>query len=240
MADKMDLFERLAALDSLQVVRRYGAGGLRFLSGQDKEWVPVPREPWEKLLEETDWAPALQNVNRWYDRLAATLRVKDRRLREKLLDLMEKDLKGLKKEATGLGGMAGLLLGGDVGKTVGKRISNIMIGLMTPAFRKVQNAADRSEQVQANLHVAFALAAYRSDRGGYPAKLDELAPKYLTAVADDLFSGKPLIYRPAKDGYLLYSVGENGKDDGGQWFGDDPPGDDPRVRLPLPELKPKK
>jgi hypothetical protein len=115
-----------------------------------------------------------------------------------------------------------------------------MFVLGTPLFRKLQNHADRAEQIQANLHIAFALAAYRADRGRYPVTLDELAPAYLPVVPLDLFSGKPLIYRPAKDGYLLYSVGENGKDDGGQWYGDDPPGDDPRVRLPLPELKPKK
>jgi hypothetical protein len=41
-------------------------------------------------------------------------------------------------------------------------------------------------------------------------------------------------------GYLLYSVGVNGKDDGGRQFDDDPPGDDLSVRMPLPELKRKK
>jgi hypothetical protein len=62
----------------------------------------------------------------------------------------------------------------------------------------------------------------------------------LAAVPNDLFSGKPLVYRPAEKGYLLYSVGLNGKDEGGRSYGDDPPGDDLSVRMPLPELKPKK
>jgi hypothetical protein len=39
---------------------------------------------------------------------------------------------------------------------------------------------------------------------------------------------------------LFYSVGANGIDDGGRWLDDDPPGDDPGVRMPLSELKPKK
>ena len=81
------------------------------------------------------------------------------------------------------------------------------------------------------------MAAYRADTGRYPARLAELAPKYLAAVPDDLFAGKPLVYRPSEAGYLLYSVGINGKDDGGRWTDDDPPGDDLRVRMPLPELK---
>ena len=112
-----------------------------------------------------------------------------------------------------------------------------MIGLLFPAIRQVQNAFERAEQTNRNLHLAFALAAYRHDHGSYPEKLDDLAPKYLPAIPDDLFSGKALIYRPDEKGYLLYSVGVNGKDDGGRTYGDDPRGDDLRVRMPLPELK---
>ena len=81
---------------------------------------------------------------------------------------------------------------------------------------------------------------YHGDHGAYPAKLDDLAPKYLPSVPKDLFTGKPLIYRLTEKGYLLYSVGVNGKDENGQTYGDDPPGDDIVVRMPLPELKTKK
>jgi hypothetical protein len=37
----------------------------------------------------------------------------------------------------------------------------------------------------------------------------------LRQIPGDVFSGKPLIYRPNENGYLLYSVGINGKDEGG-------------------------
>ena len=104
----------------------------------------------------------------------------------------------------------------------------------------MQNACDRDEQVQRNVQVAFALAAYHRDHGDYPAKLDDLAPKYLAAVPDDLFSGKALVYRPTDKGYLFYSVGVNGKDEGGRSFNDDPAGDDLPVSMPLPELKGKR
>src|SRR5262249_55523024 len=107
-------------------------------------------------------------------------------------------------------------------------------------LRKVQNAHDRIEQVQRNLQVAFALAAYHRDHKGYPAKLDDLALRYLAAIPNDLFCGKALVYRPSAKGYLLYSVGVNGQDEGGRSADDDPAGDDLAVRMPLPELKPKK
>src|SRR5947209_7864913 len=95
-----------------------------------------------------------------------------------------------------------------------------------PGMENVHNAAERNEQNLRNLHVAFALAAYHADLGRYPEKLAELAPKYIDQIPDDLFSGRPLICRLEGDGYLLYSVGVNGIDDGGRGYDDDPPGDD--------------
>jgi hypothetical protein len=95
----------------------------------------------------------------------------------------------------------------------------------------------RCEQAQNNLYVAFALAAYRRDRGRCPKQLDALAPKYLDKIPMDLFSGKPLIYHPSEEGYLLYSVGVNGCDEQGQSSDDQPPGDDLAIRVPLPKVK---
>ena len=108
--------------------------------------------------------------------------------------------------------------------------------MLFPALDKVQQAADRGEQTQHNLHIAFALAAYQRDNGKYPKTLDALAPKYLATVPQDIFSGKALIYRRANDGYLLYSVGVNGRDDEGRTSDDDDPsGADLPVRMPLPK-----
>ncbi len=56
----------------------------------------------------------------------------------------------------------------------------------------------RTVQNDHNLRIAFALKAYHKDNGRYPAKLTDLAPKYIASVPDDLFSGKPLIYKPAE------------------------------------------
>jgi hypothetical protein len=116
----------------------------------------------------------------------------------------------------------------------GEMIGNILIALLLPAFDKVQGAADRCEQGQRNLHVAFALVAYQRDHGAYPRRLEKLAPKYLGRIPDDLFSGKPLIYRLEGKGFLLYSVGPNGADDEGRGVEDEPRGDDLSVRLPVP------
>jgi hypothetical protein len=63
---------------------------------------------------------------------------------------------------------------------------------------------------------AIALKRYQLKHGNYPADLNPLVPEFLPAVPLDPVDGQPLRYRPNADGtFLLYSVGENGKDDGG-------------------------
>ncbi len=70
---------------------------------------------------------------------------------------------------------------------------------------------------KANLaRAAMALATCKAETGRYPARLEGLKPRYLREIPPDVLSGKPLIYRPAGAGYVLYSVGRNLKDDGGK------------------------
>ena len=64
-------------------------------------------------------------------------------------------------------------------------------------------------------------------------------PGYLVEVPVDIYSGKALVYRPSENEYLLYSVGVNGMDEGGNGMDDQPHGDDLCIRMPLPELKRK-
>jgi len=127
--------------------------------------------------------------------------------------------------------------GKDPGKEVSKKLEFFLRDFFLILIRQLRRAADRTEQAERNLHLAFALAAYRGERGGYPEKLDALAPKYLEEVPIDLYSGKALIYRRSENGYLLYSVGVNGLDEQGHGHDDTPPGDDASVHMPQRELK---
>jgi hypothetical protein len=245
VADKLNLGERFMLLDCVQLLRRGGIGKLEGLAGGKIE---KPTKEELKNLAKIDWAPAFRDGNRTYDRLVAALRLPDHAERRKAVDKFETDLKKMKEESTDPQNVLLLLMAkGPLDKkdkelmtTIGKAFGSVLITLLMPAVVKVQDAHDRTEQIERNVQVAFALAAYRHDHGRYPAKLDELAPRYLKTVPGDVFSGKALVYRPAEKGYLLYSVGVNGKDDGGRWYDDKPPGDDLRVRMPLPEMKRKK
>ena len=60
-------------------------------------------------------------------------------------------------------------------------------------------------------------SSYAYQLGGEkPASLDELVPRFLDATPIDPWDGKPLRYSAHTNGLLvLYSVGENGRDEGG-------------------------
>jgi len=76
---------------------------------------------------------------------------------------------------------------------------------------------------------ALALYLYRADSGSYPPTLDDLSPKYLPSVQLDPFDGKPLRYKPSNNGFLIYSIGEDQRDNTGVspsdivWQHEDPP-----------------
>jgi len=76
--------------------------------------------------------------------------------------------------------------------------------------------AVRIESAQNIVITAITLKRYKLRHHQLPVTLDELTPDLLQTVPIDCMNGEPLHYRPNADGtFLLYSVGENGVDDGG-------------------------
>ncbi len=69
---------------------------------------------------------------------------------------------------------------------------------------------------RALLICALALKRYELKHSQYPTDLSALVPEFVTQPPRDPMDGKPLRYRLNPDGtFLLYSIGENGVDDGG-------------------------
>jgi hypothetical protein len=64
--------------------------------------------------------------------------------------------------------------------------------------------------------VAIALKRYELRHGTLPKNLNALVPEFLAEIPSDPMDGKPLRYRLNPDGtFLLYSIGRDGVDDGG-------------------------
>jgi len=231
LADKIDLCERFMTLDSLMSIAISGGRNIDQLAGL-ADANSAKKQPWGRLFTNSvDFDPAFRNANQMFDRCVAAGRLPDRASRKQEFARIEADIVATKK-SVGISPLSNPF----IGKTRrGELLGDILIAMLVPSIQKIHDAADRSEQTQRNLRVAFALAACRADTGRYPARLQELMPKYLPAVPDDLFANKPLIYKPSEEGYLLYSVGVNEIDDEGRGRDDEPKGDDPRVRMPVKE-----
>lgn len=72
------------------------------------------------------------------------------------------------------------------------------------------------EAVMGAGQIAFACKIYKNREGYYPETLAALIPDILETEPIDPFSGNPFIYRLRQNGFIVYSVGSNEKDDGGK------------------------
>jgi len=84
------------------------------------------------------------------------------------------------------------------------------------SLSQIFNKVMATETARQMTITAIALQRCKLAHGGYPDTLASLVPEFLVAVPPDPVDGRPLRYRRQEDGtFLLYSVGENGMDDGG-------------------------
>jgi hypothetical protein len=84
--------------------------------------------------------------------------------------------------------------------------------------REMKQAEMRQNTLVAHLRlltVELALRCYQSEQWVAPTNLAQLVPNYLHRLPADPFTGRPLVYLPEGTRWLLYSVGEDGVDNGG-------------------------
>jgi hypothetical protein len=85
-----------------------------------------------------------------------------------------------------------------------------------PNMLKAANTTLRTETERQLTITAIALKRYQLLNGKPPPGLKTLVPEFLESAPIDCMSGKVLGYKVREDGsFVLYSVGENGSDDGG-------------------------
>jgi len=64
--------------------------------------------------------------------------------------------------------------------------------------------------------IGIACKIYQRQHGKYPDNISDLVPDFLPVKPLDPFTGKPLVYKAKRDGFIVYSLGSNKKDDGGR------------------------
>lgn len=84
-----------------------------------------------------------------------------------------------------------------------------------PALMRSSQRSARAQSTATQAALGCALERFYLAEKKYPAALTELVPKYLAKVPHEVVSCEPMRYRAESGGYVLWSAGWDGKDDGG-------------------------
>jgi hypothetical protein len=94
---------------------------------------------------------------------------------------------------------------------------NVLERLMLPALGNCARKFAYAQESVDLARVACALERYRLAHGDYPESFDVLTPQFMEKIPHDIINGQPLHYRREANGqFVLYSVGWNEADDGGE------------------------
>lgn len=151
------------------------------------------------------------------------MRLPDHAARAKALAEIERDFKTLaevpKEKTKVVQLIAGLASKAD--RTRGT--AALLICLEYPVFRTLEKFETEAAARLSLARICFALAAWRTANGVYPRQLGALVPEFLDRLPTDPFSGGAFVYQQGLDDFKLYSLGPNGRDDGGFSIGPEHP-----------------
>jgi hypothetical protein len=188
------------------------------------------------LNEVVDWDFVLRRFNAWYDGAARVAETRDPvMLKQNAAVFQEKSKVWYELPPGPPEFLKRKTLSRNDRKQASQWMAAVLLDRWQTSILQVRMAEERANAHRELVRVAFALAASQTDHGKYPDKLKMLVPRNLPKLPSDPFSHRPFQYLRSKTGYLLYSVGMNGVDDGGRSFYDRLAGylhDDIAVRTP--------
>jgi hypothetical protein len=98
---------------------------------------------------------------------------------------------------------------------IGGMSVNFFAGFLMPSMNKIMNSEVRSIAYLRCAVVAVSAELYRRRTGHWPNALADLNADFPNGLPADPYDGAPLRFKTLPDGIVIYSVGENHKDDGG-------------------------
>lgn len=96
-----------------------------------------------------------------------------------------------------------------------EKMQYIVTSAMLPGLATSFDATARGLARRDALLAAIAAERHRLKTGSFPAKLADLVPGFLPAIPTDSFDGQPLRMIASEGEIVIYSVGDDGQDDGG-------------------------
>lgn len=216
LAKSFDHGERLYFLDAMIRYQEKGIGTFVADGFFSNPWLGEHAMPaWQQgflNLVSADWNVGLAEGNRWYDRLAAAARTPNYGEREGHLLELRNELLDRDSSLHNPGTWA--IASCSTGKR-SEMLGSAILKSYFPTISATMDAQDRERTTLALTQLAAALAVYRAGHGEYPDRLDQLVPDIIPTLPVDLFHETSFLYKRDADGYLLYCVGPNGRDDDG-------------------------
>jgi hypothetical protein len=204
VARSIDQMERLQALDAILQMRAFGPEIL----SRNADSKPYVKYDWVSM----DWNLILRKINDRYDQLAKISLIRASKERSSEFAKFDADVK---KEWEKHRGIWRYLESQAIRRKRSEMIAVMISNLMLPAIDAALNAEDRTNSQLDLERIAAALAVYHAEHGVYPETIQLLVPDVLSQEPVDVFSGVHFEYQPDEEGYLLYTRGQNGNDDGG-------------------------
>ncbi len=222
LAEIIDQGERLIFLDCVAMLAKQGLSKIEAVSGVafSGQSQPSSRNALIDLASKTaiDWDHLMRKGNQWYDRIVAALNKPSLAQRRIAVIQLRDELRDLGKSAVD---PKRLLADGLLRprQAVSGRVADILIALVAPAFDACVLAEDRWVVQHEILTTGLAAAVYAHEHGRLPESLDQLVPKYLPQVPEDILSDPPgvsLRFKKTDAGCIIYSAGRNRRDDQGR------------------------
>ncbi len=157
-----------------------------------------------------DWNIVLKEINGWYDRHATIAQLPYAQRLVKLEEL-DNDIQRLTPQ-NNPSRMAQGIISMNARSQI---VADTMMMLMLPALQASIAAEDRALAYEDLIQASLALARYHKKNGKYPETLADLVPDFAAKTPVDLYTDSPFAYQTKPDGFLLYSLFEDGTDNGG-------------------------
>ena len=200
VAEKVDNVERLAMLKRAMLLA-HGEP----LDTYAEEQVTLA------LTGAIDWDIVLTIINDHFDQLVAAMRNPDVREREYRLRQLASAGETLPDVRIAFALQS--FVGGR--EQASRDLAKIVIGAM-PEFYFTCLSAETSTIARSRAEqIGFALAVFQRELGEYPETLAVLVPDVMQEIPKDPWTGDAFLYHRTDDGFVLYSVGPNQRDDGG-------------------------
>jgi hypothetical protein len=233
-AEKLDLGRRFVHLDAICAAARYGVPQVDELFYGPPENRQAP-SPFDGASLGVDWNVVLRKANEWMDRYVAAARIANPLDQSAALTALDWEAQTIGNSVSERRPVLSSLLSQ---RAASEHMADIFVGIFYSSLTSSELIEERNRAYRPLVRIGLALAHFHAENRSYPTKLSQLVPKYCKSIPQDPFAERPFRYRKTGDGYRLYSVGWNRRDDGGKGFNNEDESDDLLIEVPL-KAKPK-